>query len=157
MACHGKYPGTPLVRGALPAAPARRQYCIVASETVIIAGAVCCVGLLSVIVRLIRHLAVQQHVALTDEWLDRLSIRTDELLRLVNEDPKPACLPRLKEDFDSVCQGVKAIMVESDRDRPDLARALVRSQLTFAYRMTAVQFPIARARLWPSTTRRPRV
>ena len=138
----------------------------------IIAASVVCAGLVLVMVRLTRHFAAPQPISVTAEWLDELSIETTDLLRLLGEEdhqvlhtqpgftPKsPAkfhierCqllhehLPRLKSDFRLASMAVKVIMVHSQRDRADLARVLVRSQITFAYHMMMVRFQLACGRL----------
>jgi hypothetical protein len=139
---------------------------------VIIAASVVCAGLVLVMVRLTRHFAAPQPISVTAEWLDQLSIETTDLLHLLGEEdhqvlhtqpgftPKSATkhhiqrcqllqehLPRLKDDFRLICLAVKVIMVQSERDRPDLARMLVRNQITFAYRMMTVRFQLACGRL----------
>src|ERR1017187_8696340 len=138
----------------------------------IIAASVVCAGLVVVMVTLTRHFAAPLPISVTAEWLDQLSIETSDLLRLLGEEdhqvfhtqpgftPKSATkhhiqrcqllqehLPRLKDDFRLICLAVKVIMVQSERDRPDLARMLVRNQITFAYRMMTVRFQLACGRL----------
>ena len=44
-------------------------------------------------------------------------------------------LRHLKNDFKLICMALKVIIVESRHDRPDLAWALVRNQITFTHRM----------------------
>ena len=145
----------------------------------IIAASVVCAGLVLVMVRLTRHFAAPQPISVTAEWLGQLSIETTDLLHLLGEEdhqvlhtqpgftPKLATkhhiqrcqllqehLPRLKDDFRLICLAVKVIMVQSERDRPDLARVLVRSQITFAYRMMKVRLHLAWGRLrWFSFSR----
>src|ERR1035441_9099990 len=141
-------------------------------ETVIIAASVVCAGLVLVMVRLTRHFAAPQPISVTAEWLDQLSIETTDLLHLLGEEdhqvlhtqpgftPKSATkhhiqrcqllqehLPRLKSDFRLASMAVKVFIVQSERDRPDLARALVRSQMTFSYRMMMVRLHLAWGRL----------
>ena len=122
----------------------------------LVAAPVVCAGL--VLALLTRHFATQKSVSVTPEWLDELSVETGELLRLAGEEPDiQRCqrlheqLPRLKEDFKLICLAIKVIMVQSNRDRPDLAWALVRSQVTFAYRV--VQLQLARGRRSPQLPR----
>ena len=145
----------------------------------IIAASVVCAGLVVVMVRLTRHFAAPQPISVSAEWLDQLSIETTDLLRLLDEEdhkvpptqpgftPKSATkfrmrrrhllqehLSRLKDDFRLLCMAVKVIIVESKRDRPDLARVLVRSQITFADRMMMVRLHLAWGRLrWSSFSR----
>src|ERR1017187_6971682 len=123
-------------------------------------------------VRLTRHFAAPQPISVSAEWLDRLSFETTDLLRLLGEEDHQVLhsqpgfthksatnlrmqrwqllqehLPRLKDDFKLICMAVKVIIVQSKRDRPDLARVLVRSQITFAYRIMMVRFQLACGRL----------
>jgi hypothetical protein len=49
-------------------------------------------------------------------------------------------LHMLESDFKRVCLALKVMMVQSDRDRPDLASALIHRQLTFACALLHVQF-----------------
>lgn len=138
----------------------------------IIAASVVCAGLVVVMNRLTRHFAAPPPISVSAEWLDQLSIETTDLLRLLGEEDRQVLhtqpgfthksatklrmqrwhllqehLPRLKDDFRLLCMAVKVIIVESKRDRPDLARVLVRSQITFAYRMMTVRFHLACGRL----------
>jgi hypothetical protein len=55
-------------------------------------------------------------------------------------------LRHLKNDFKLICMALKVIIVESKHDRPDLARVLVRNQMTFAYGMMMVRFQLVRYR-----------
>jgi hypothetical protein len=115
----------------------------VAPETVIVAAAVICAGILLAMVKLTRHFAAPQPISVTAEWLDQLSIEATDLLRLVGEEDGRSLhthLPRLKDDFKLICLAVKVIIVQSNRDRPDLVRVLVRNKMTFAHRMMMVRF-----------------
>ena len=49
-------------------------------------------------------------------------------------------LHMLESDFKRVCLALKVMMVQSDRDRPDLASALIHRQLTFACVLLHVRF-----------------
>ena len=142
-----------------------------APETVIIAAAVVCTGLVLAMVKLTRHFASPQPISVTAEWIDELSIDATNLLRLLDEDrfqfsptqpdftPKMATrlriqrcqlldehLRHLRNDFKLICMALKVIIVESKHDRPDLARVLVRNQMTFAYGMMMVRFQLVRYR-----------
>ena len=122
-------------------------------------------------VRLTRHFAAPQPISVTAEWIDELSIDATHLLRLLDEErfqffrtepdftPKMATklriqrcqlfherLRHLDNDFKLVCMALKVIIVESKHDRPDLAWALVRNQMTFAYGMMMVRFQLVRYR-----------
>ena len=117
-----------------------------APETVIIAASVVYAGIVLVMVRLTRHFAAPQPIPITAEWLDELSIDTTHLVRLLGDkdcQPLRTHLPRLNHVFRLIRMAVKAIMVQSERDRPDLARVLVRSQITFAYRIMKVRLHLA--------------
>jgi hypothetical protein len=48
-------------------------------------------------------------------------------------------LRHLSADFRRVCTAVKVLMLQSKRDRPDLAATLVRQQAMFAFGMAMVQ------------------
>jgi len=118
----------------------------VAPETVIIAASVVCIGLALVMFRLTRHFAAPPSIPVTAEWIDELSIEATNLLCLLGEKDGQSLgthLRRLRDDFRLICLAVKVIMVQSNRDRPDLARVLVRSQITFAFRMMRVRFQLA--------------
>ena len=145
----------------------------------IIAASVVCPGLVVVMVRLTRHFAAPQPISVSAKWLDRLSFETTDLLRLLGEEDHQVLhtqpgfthksatklrmqrwhllqehLPRLKDDFRLLCLAVKVIIVQSKRDRPDLARVLVRSQMTFSYLMMMVRLHLAWGRLrWFSFSR----
>ena len=142
-----------------------------APETVIIAAAVVCTGLVLAMVKLTRHFAAPQPISVTAEWIDELSVDATNLLRLLDEErfqflrtqpdftPKIAAklriqrcqlfherLRHLKNDFKLICMALKVIIVESKHDRPDLAWALVRNQTTFASGIMMVRFQLVRYR-----------
>jgi len=48
-------------------------------------------------------------------------------------------LRSLETDFGRVCQALKLVMMQSNHDRPDLAEALIRRQVTFACAMLSVR------------------
>jgi hypothetical protein len=48
-------------------------------------------------------------------------------------------LRSIQVDFVRICTALKIVMAQSRQDRPDLASALVRSQITFTCAMAAVQ------------------
>jgi hypothetical protein len=123
------------------------------------------IGLLLVLLKLTCHFASPQHLPVTAEWIDELSIdRYRPMMRLLDgEDFKflqtqPGFTPKmatklriqrcqilrrylndLDEDFKRICIALKVVMVQAKQDRPDLASALVQSQMTFAYGMMMVQ------------------
>ena len=88
------------------------------------------------------------------------SVETTDLLCLLGEKDGQSLrthLPRLRDDFRLTCMAIKVLMVQSNHDRPDLARVLVRSQITFAYRMMVVRLHLAwdRWRLFSFSRPRP--
>ncbi len=101
-------------------------------------------------------------------WIDELSTdRYRPMLRLLDEEDfkflrnQPGFVPdmetelriqryrmfrgylrSLDADFGRICMALKCILVRSKIDRPDLASALVRTQMVFAYRKMAIQFEV---------------
>jgi len=101
----------------------------------------------------------------TTDWLDDLSTeRYRPMLRLLDEQDlrflreQPGFTPQraakfraqrcrifrgylcaMQADFGRICTALKIVMMQSRQDRPDLASALVRSQITFASGMAAAQ------------------
>jgi hypothetical protein len=101
----------------------------------------------------------------TTDWLDDLSTeRYGPMLRLLDEQDlrflteQPGFTPRMaaefraqrcrifrgylrsmQVDFGRICTALKLVMMQSPQDRPDLASALVRGQITFAWGSAAVQ------------------
>lgn len=131
-----------------------------APETVIIAAAVVCAVLVLVTVRLTRRFAEPQPIPLTAEWLDQVSDETTDLLRLLEDEDSQFLrthLPHLRNDFRRICMAVKVLMVQSERDRPDLVRVLVRNKMKFGYRMMVVRLQLAwdRWRLFSLSRPRP--
>jgi hypothetical protein len=134
------------------------------SDVVIAAASGVCVGLVWVTVRLTRQFTAPHPFFATDDWVDKLSNnpasvltsfdagssglspRTPAKLRLQRYRLLRAHLQRLESDFRLICTAIKVIAVESPRDRPDLVRLLLRSQITFAYGMMRVRFQLERFR-----------
>jgi hypothetical protein len=134
----------------------------------IIAASVVFIGLVLVLVKLARRFASPQHLPVTAEWIEELSIeRYRPMLRLLNQEDlhflraQPGFTPRmatdfriqrcqlfqeylrdLDSDFKRICMALKVLMVQAEHDRPDLASVLMRNQMTFAYGMTMVQFQL---------------
>ena len=46
----------------------------------------------------------------------------------------------MQADFGRLCAALKLILVQSQEDRPDLASALLQSQISFTCSMIAIQF-----------------
>jgi hypothetical protein len=127
---------------------------------VIAAALVVLTGLVLVLVNLIHHLGAPQALPVTAECIDKLCIDATNLLRLLDEERLygfqtqrmatklriQRCrllrehLRHLEDDFKLVCIALKVIIVQSKQDRPDLAWALLRNQITFTYRMKVVRF-----------------
>jgi len=126
-----------------------------------------CLALLLVLRLLIRKLAVTGgKLPVTAEWIDELSIeRYRPMMRLLDGEDldflrsQPGFTPRmatklriqrcqifrgylrcLSADFGRVCAAIKVLMLQSRNDRPDLAVALVRHQVSFACGILMVQF-----------------
>ena len=102
----------------------------------------------------------------TTDWLNELSVgRYRPMLHLLDEGDlqllsrQPGFSPRMvrklraqrcqivrgylrsmQVDFGRICTALKMILVQSQQDRPDLASALLQSQITFTFGMVAVQF-----------------
>lgn len=117
-----------------------------------------CLALLLALRLLIHKLAVTGgRLPVTAEWIDELSIeRYRPMMRLLEREDldflrsQPGFNPRmatklriqrcqifrgylrcLSADFSRVCAAIKVLMLQSRHDRPDLAAALVRHQVTF--------------------------
>jgi len=129
----------------------------------IVGGAV----VLSGIALLFRKMAFRSgSLPVTAEWIDELSIeRYRPMMRLLEEGDleylrqQPGFTPRmltklriqrcqlfrdylhcLDADFSRVCAALKLVMLQSQKDRPDLAGALLRHQIQFAAGILGVQF-----------------
>ena len=100
----------------------------------------------------------------TSEWIDDLSLdRYRPMLRMLDGSDiaflrsQPGFTPdmakklrtqrsqifrgylrSLEADFGRVCAAIKVVMLQSKHDRPDLAEALIRQQVTFACSMLSV-------------------
>ena len=109
----------------------------------------------------------------TAEWIDELSIeRYRPMLRLLEEEDleylrsqpgfTPAMLRKLRAqrcqlfrgylrcldvDFARVCAALKIVMLQSKRDRPDLASALFRQQILFTAGSISIQLRLFLYRL----------
>jgi hypothetical protein len=134
---------------------------VVAVSASVCLALVICLGLLVRNARL-----TGSKLPVTTDWLDDLSIeRYRPMLRLLDAEdlrflrnqpgftPKMAAkfraqrcrifrgyLRSMRVDFAHICTALKIVMVQSQQDRPDLASALLRSQITFTFGMVAVQF-----------------
>jgi len=122
--------------------------------------------ILILVVLLVRQIGSgSESLPVTTEWLDNLSDdRYRPMLRLLDEGDfqflraqknyTPALERRLRaqrvevfrgylgtleSDFKRVCLGLKIMLVQSERDRSDLASALMHRQLTFACSMLHIQ------------------
>jgi hypothetical protein len=134
----------------------------------VVAASVVFVGLISVLITLARRFAAPPPIPLTAERFDELSTDVANFVRLLDDEefhsfysqdgstPRIAYklaiqrwklmhehLRHLKSGFKLICMALKVIIVESKQDRPDLAWALLRNQMTFAYGMTVIRFQLA--------------
>ncbi|MCU1233891.1 MAG: hypothetical protein JWP63_1858 [Candidatus Solibacter sp.] len=132
----------------------------------LIVTAVLSVLILTMVVLLVRQIGSgTESLPVTTEWLDDLSDeRYRPMVRLLDESDFrflraqkgfiPAMerklrrqrvevfrsyLGLLESDFKRVCLGLKIVLVQFERDRPDLASALINRQLTFAYCVLQIQ------------------
>lgn len=135
-------------------------------DWVILIASVVCPALLLASVLLIRKMGPRGGcLPVTAEWIDELSIeRYRPMMRLLSSedleflrsqpgfDPRMAAKLRLQRcqifrgylrclnvDFKRVCTALKVLMLQSRHDRPDLAAALVRQQVMFAFGTIMVQ------------------
>jgi hypothetical protein len=124
-------------------------------------------ALVSVLGYLIRKIgSTGEGLPVTSEWIDELSLdRYRPMLRMLDGDDitflrsQPGFtsdmakklrkqrtqifrgyLRSLETDFGRVCAAIKLVMLQSQHDRPDLAEALIRQQVTFACGMLSVRF-----------------
>lgn len=130
---------------------------------ILLASAVfACFGLGLVLFWAVRRLTgTRGNLPVTAAWIDELSIeRYRPMIRLLNtcdveflrSQPgfSPAMVRRLRAqraqvfkgylralsmDFDRICAALKLVMLQSRRDRPELAEALLRNQFFFASAM----------------------
>lgn len=133
---------------------------------VIIAASAIFIGLVSALVALTRHFASPHRLPVTADWIDEsASERYRPMLRLLSREDlhilrtRPGCTPQmvaafrrqryqifrmylrqLDSNFQRLCMALKVVMVQSQDDRPDLALALLRNQITFAFGLTMVRF-----------------
>jgi len=128
------------------------------------------IGLGATLAVILRQVSSQgRKLPLTAEWIDELSIdRYRPMLRLLDEcdmqflrsqpgyDSRMEARLRaqrcqifrgylkcLDADFRRTCAALQLLMMQSQYDRPDLASALVRSQMDFACGVVVVRFRLA--------------
>jgi hypothetical protein len=112
------------------------------------------IGLVILLIYLTRRLSSSQPQPVSLECLDHLSIQRYKSFLLPvdslgNESLATPQMPLdllireylrdLKHDFECTWAIVKAIMLQSKRDRPDLASVLLRSQIAFARAIVIVR------------------
>jgi hypothetical protein len=121
---------------------------------------------LTVVVHLIPSLLSPKSLPITSEWIEELSTgRYRPMLRLLSSEDievlrrQRGCTPKmlkklrvercrilraylwdLDTTFQRTCMALEIIIANSELDRPDLATALLRGQILFTYRKTAIQF-----------------
>ena len=139
---------------------------------IIAVGLLLVAGPTAVLVYLARHVIFPRPLPATGEWNEDLAIeRYRPMLRLLDRSDmdflraqpgfRPEFATRLRRsrgqlfgqylqsleiDFGHTCTAIKMLMVQSHRDRPDLASALARSQAAFVYRLIIVRFQLLRYR-----------
>ncbi len=123
-------------------------------------------ALVSVLAYLIRKVgSAGKDLPVTSEWIDDLSLdRYRPMLRMLDGSDiaflrsQPGFTPdmgkklrvqrtqifrgylrSLETDFGRVCAAIKVVMLQSKYDRPELAEALLRQQITFACAMLSVR------------------
>jgi hypothetical protein len=133
---------------------------------VLAAGAVFCTAVLCALLKLLRNMAqAGRSLPVTAEWISELSVeRYKPMMRLLDGSdldflrsqpgftPKAAAklraqrcqifrgyLRSLSTDFGRINGAIKLLMLQSRRDRPDLALSLLRQQLLFAGGVLVVQ------------------
>jgi hypothetical protein len=133
---------------------------VMAASIVIVLALVCVLGYL------IRKIgSTGEGLPVTSEWIDELSLdRYRPMLRMLDGDDvaflrsQPGFtsdmakklrkqrtqifrgyLRSLETDFGRVCAAIKLVMMQSQHDRPELAEALIRQQVTFACGMLSVR------------------
>jgi hypothetical protein len=126
-------------------------------------------GVLGVLGYLVKRIAFAGDLPVTAEWIEDLSLdRYRPMLRMLDGDDidflrsQPGFTPAmasklraqrtqifrgylksLETDFARVCAAIKLIMLQCQQDRPELATALIRSQISFAWGMLAVRIRLA--------------
>jgi hypothetical protein len=134
---------------------------------VMIAAAITCLGLVMALVLLLRKAAsAGSSLPLTSEWIDELSVeRYRPMLRLLDDGDleflrsqpgfTPAMAVKLRvqrcqvfgdylqcltADFNRVGTALKIVVLQSGRDRPELASAIVQQQMLFSCGLVTVHF-----------------
>ena len=133
---------------------------------VLITSAAACIAIAAAILVVLRQISLAgRRLPVTAEWIDELSVeRYRPMLRLLDGTDleflrsQPGFTPSMAQklraqrcqvfrgylrclcaDFSRVCAAIKLLMLHSKHDRPDLAAALIRSQMLFASGMVLVQ------------------
>jgi len=147
-------------------------------ELVIGISVATCLGLILALRLLIRKVAVTGgKLPVTAEWIDELSAeRYRPMMRLLDGadleflSSQPGFTPKmatklriqrcqifrgylrgLSADFGRVCAAIKVLLLQSRNDRPDLAAALMRYQVTFAWGLLTVNVRLVLYRLGVGT------
>jgi hypothetical protein len=134
----------------------------------VLALIVACVGLAGVSAALAFRRGSQVRIPLTTDWIEEVSFaRYRPMVRLLDDEdliflraqrgytPKMEARVRaqrcttflayvrdLDDDFKRVCMALKILILQSPQDRPDLASAVVRNQVVFAYGKLAVRIRV---------------
>jgi hypothetical protein len=141
---------------------------VVINMVLIMTATVVFSGLLVVLFKLTRHFSSPQQIPVTVEWINELSLdRYRPMLHLLNQKElrymrtQPGFTPKMEtklriergqsfrrhlhnldDDFERICSAVKVLLAQSKHDRPDLALALVQSQMKFSYCMMVMQWQL---------------
>src|ERR1700680_114815 len=137
-----------------------------AMNLVIAASVFAALALISVLAFLIRKIGFGgKDLPLTSEWINDISLdRYRPMLRMLDEGDiaflrsQPGFTPNmakrlrtqrtqifrgylrsLEADFGRVCSAIKLVMLQSQQDRPELAKDLICRQVTFACAMLSVR------------------
>lgn len=132
--------------------------------SLIVISILACIGTSVGLVIVIRKLAFPRvTLPATTDWIDELSIeRYRPMLRLLDDEELRllcsqrftpeivaqfrrqrcqifrGCLRSLSIDFGRICMALKLLMLQASTDRPDLASALIRGRVAFAWGMVEV-------------------
>jgi len=132
---------------------------------VILMAVVAALALCVCVARLVRGRQLSAGLMVDTEWLEEVSVqRYLPMLLLLSEDLQAPCAPAgldpayaarlrarrcrmvrqhlrlMRADFRRLCGALELVLLQAQEDRPDLASGLLQRQITFAYRMTKVEF-----------------
>ena len=111
-------------------------------EIVIAAASLVCIGLVLLVVRLTCPSAEPLPIPVTTEYIELAGSAANRLRSLADAE-RSQLLQRLETDFSLICSSIKVVLIHSNVDRPDLARFLIRSWITFTFRLTVLRCKVA--------------